>query len=298
MAACSAAAFAAAFWRRFCFLRFTAGAAASTGGGGGGGDGADGWWFARVGVEGRDESEGEAPLGTVMNLEPSLLVYFEVLLRGDAGVGAAGVCLEAGIVRLTERRPTTPSRGLAVGGGIRGRGRGIGSSAPACRRDATCQPRAGERKRVRRCWRLAWRGCADVVGGGRGRREVGEGCMDVCRWCLALVWSERERLMEAPAAMCSGRPKLIGALPCAVARRTPAQPSPAQPWPLGGVGVRVIRRLRSAMTQWGSPTEGASVGWRMCLRRRWREGCPRRCAVPAGAYRAVIYQVYEILRRW
>jgi hypothetical protein len=40
------------------------------------------------GVEGRDESDG-LPLGTVMNLEPSLLVYFAVF-RGDAGARGAG----------------------------------------------------------------------------------------------------------------------------------------------------------------------------------------------------------------
>lgn len=52
-----------------------------------------------VGVGGSEES-GERPLGTVMNLEPSLFVYFEVLL-GDAGVGEAGFWLLAGIVVFT-----------------------------------------------------------------------------------------------------------------------------------------------------------------------------------------------------
>lgn len=44
--------------------------------------------LAMVGVEGRDESDGLA-LGTVMNLEPSLLVYLAVF-RGDAGARGAG----------------------------------------------------------------------------------------------------------------------------------------------------------------------------------------------------------------
>lgn len=104
LAACSAAAaFANAFCRRFCFLRFTVGSGASRDGGFGG-------RFTElegiVGVEGWEESEGVL-LGTVMNFEPSLLVYLAVF-RGDAGVGGAGFWLVAGIVRSTERREATP----------------------------------------------------------------------------------------------------------------------------------------------------------------------------------------------
>lgn len=57
--------------------------------------------LAVVGVGGSDDSEGD-PLGTVMNLEPSLLVYFAVF-RGDAGVWEAGFWLLAGIVGLREQ---------------------------------------------------------------------------------------------------------------------------------------------------------------------------------------------------
>lgn len=49
-----------------------------------------------VGVEGWEGSE-TAPLGTVINLEPSLFVYLAVF-RGDAGVWEAGLGLLAGIV--------------------------------------------------------------------------------------------------------------------------------------------------------------------------------------------------------
>jgi len=91
-AACWAA-FKAAFCLRFCFLRLTVGAGslsgleASSGGA---------LALAVVGVEGKEDSE-VAPLGTVINLEPSLLVYFAVF-RGDTGVWAAGLWLLAGIV--------------------------------------------------------------------------------------------------------------------------------------------------------------------------------------------------------
>jgi hypothetical protein len=48
-------------------------------------------------VEGCDDSD--APLGTVMNLDPSLLMYLAVF-RGDAGVCTAGLWWFAGILRL------------------------------------------------------------------------------------------------------------------------------------------------------------------------------------------------------
>lgn len=86
--ACSAAAFAAAFCLRFCFLRFTAGAGAGAGAGSGEASGSVGAnvVLEAVGVEGCEESD--APFGTVMNLEPSLLVY--LAFRGDAGGWLAG----------------------------------------------------------------------------------------------------------------------------------------------------------------------------------------------------------------
>lgn len=82
--ACSAAAFAAAFCLRFCFLRLTAGAGA--GSGEASGSVGTNVVLEAVGVEGCEESD--APLGTVMNLEPSLLVY--LAFRGDAGGWWAG----------------------------------------------------------------------------------------------------------------------------------------------------------------------------------------------------------------
>lgn len=57
--------------------------------------------LAVVGVEGNEDSEG-VPFGTVMNFEPSLLVYLDVF-RGDTGVWAAGLWLLAGIVGYGSR---------------------------------------------------------------------------------------------------------------------------------------------------------------------------------------------------
>lgn len=41
------------------------------------------------GVDGREDESDGLPLGTVMNLDPSLLVYLAVF-RGDAGTRGAG----------------------------------------------------------------------------------------------------------------------------------------------------------------------------------------------------------------
>jgi hypothetical protein len=80
--AISAAALAAAFARRFCFFRFTGGAAPSELDVGAG-CGVD----ARVG-EGCEEPTGVLPFGTVMNLDPSLFVYFAVAFEfGEEGAG-------------------------------------------------------------------------------------------------------------------------------------------------------------------------------------------------------------------
>lgn len=72
-----------------------------------------------VGVEGRDDSEG-VPFGTVMNFEPSLLVYFAVF-RGDAGEKGAGFWLLAGIVDYgvggVEGMKRRATRVCRVGGG-------------------------------------------------------------------------------------------------------------------------------------------------------------------------------------
>lgn len=76
------------------------------------------------GVEGGDESE--TPLGTVMNLEPSLLVYFEVPL-GDAGGIMAGLWLVVGIVNEFtegEEARSKSSRGIADGRAV-GRREGV-----------------------------------------------------------------------------------------------------------------------------------------------------------------------------
>jgi hypothetical protein len=54
-----------------------------------------------VGVGGSEDSDG-VPLGTVMNFEPSLLVYFAVF-RGDTGVWVAGLWLLAGMVGYESR---------------------------------------------------------------------------------------------------------------------------------------------------------------------------------------------------
>lgn len=58
---------------------------------------------------GGGEGSAEGLLGTVMNLEPSLFVYFAVL-RGDAGVGATGFWLLAGIIRLPNAGKSNSSR--------------------------------------------------------------------------------------------------------------------------------------------------------------------------------------------
>lgn len=86
---------------------------------------------AAVGVRGGDESEGERePLGTVMNLEPSLFVYFAVF-RGDAGVGAACFWLVAGIIRLPNAgNPTHQERVRTPESWAKGRQEGsVGESA-------------------------------------------------------------------------------------------------------------------------------------------------------------------------
>lgn len=70
---------------------------------------------AMVGVEGWDESEA-AVFGTVMYLEPSLLVYFAVF-RGDAGEGVAGFWLVAGIVGVYDRSVSDTINGVAMEGG-------------------------------------------------------------------------------------------------------------------------------------------------------------------------------------
>lgn len=97
LCACSAAAaLAAALARRFCFFRFTGWAGPDPEGAGL----AAAWAFgadAAVG-EGRVESLGVLGFGTVMNLEPSLFVYFAVPLEAgeeeavlDAGGGGGGL---------------------------------------------------------------------------------------------------------------------------------------------------------------------------------------------------------------
>lgn len=145
-AACSAAALAAAFCRRFCFLRFTVGAVSLLALGSGGGA----LCLVVVGVEGWDDSEG-VPLGTVMNLEPSLLVYL-ARFRGDAGVCVAGFWLVAGIVgygaRAVEsmKRPRATRVCRSEGGEER-----EGASRSSCHGSARCRQRCaaqGEASRV------------------------------------------------------------------------------------------------------------------------------------------------------
>jgi hypothetical protein len=58
--------------------------------------------FVVVGVEGWEDSEG-VPLGTDMNLDPSLLVYLDIF-RGDGGTGVAGFWLGPGMVWSTGLR--------------------------------------------------------------------------------------------------------------------------------------------------------------------------------------------------
>lgn len=83
---CSAASFAACFCLRFCFFLFTAGAEPFVA------SGEVGVWpfvliadWAMAG-EVSEESEMFDTLGTVMNFEPSLFVYFAVaFVEGDGG---------------------------------------------------------------------------------------------------------------------------------------------------------------------------------------------------------------------